>query len=69
LICDAHAVWRDIFAMKRAMLNQGLQLHGIFEVEPDFLGLPDDPTSDLAGFLRECVRAEYLRSLPKEFER
>lgn len=69
LLCDAHAVWKDIFAMKRAMLNQGLQLHGIFEVEPDFLGFPDDPTSDFAGFLRECVDAGYLRSIPKEFER
>lgn len=69
LLCEAHAVWNDIFAMKRAMLDQGIQLHGIFQVEPDFLGLPDDRTSDFAGFLRECVGAGYLSSLPKEFER
>ncbi len=69
LICDVHAAWNDIFSIKRAMLSQGLQLHSIFEIEPDFLGLPDDPSSDLAAFLRECVGAGYLRSLPKEFER
>ncbi len=69
LLCEAHAVWSDIFAMKQAMLNQGLQLHGIFQIEPYFLGLPNDRTSEFAGFLRECVGAEYIRSMPKEFER
>jgi len=65
---DAHSVWGEVYAIKRALQDKGIGLGGLFEVDPqEFFGSPLDRTSDFAGFMRDCVRAGYLGSLPKEF--
>ncbi|MDF0520649.1 hypothetical protein P0R31_25725 [Bradyrhizobium yuanmingense] len=68
LLSEVYSLWYEIFWLKRGLLNQGLPVYETLSLEPDFLGVPDG-TSDIETFLRECVRAGYLRSLPKELAR
>ncbi|MCK1357350.1 hypothetical protein [Bradyrhizobium sp. 199] len=66
LLFDLYTQHCEIFRLKRGLLNQGLGTYGVFRLEPEFLGVPNG-TSDFEIFLRECVKAGLLRSLPMEF--
>lgn len=68
LLSEVYSLWHTIFWLRRGLVNQGLPIYVTLGLEPDFLGIPDG-TSDLEVFLRQCVRAGYLRSLPKELAR
>jgi hypothetical protein len=48
-LTDAHSAWNELFAIKRGLLNKGAGLHGICQVEPEFL---DDPADRAGAFAR-----------------
>jgi hypothetical protein len=66
ILFELYSVHREIFLLKRGLLNQGLGTYGVFGLEPEFLGVPSG-TSDFEQFLQRCVSTGLLRALPKEF--
>lgn len=66
ILAEAYSLYLNIFRAKRGLLNQGLGTYGVFVLEPEFLGVPNG-TSDFESFLRQCLSAGMIRSLPKEF--
>jgi hypothetical protein len=66
-LAETHAVYVELFRMKRHLANNGHRFGGLFAVEPEFLDIPTDKTTDLADFFREAKKAGYVSSVPAEF--
>lgn len=65
-LVDVHAAYTELHGMKRALLNNGCGLHGIFDLQTDFMEMPLDKASSLAYFFRGAKAAGYISSVPKE---
>jgi hypothetical protein len=65
-LTDAHAVWTELFALKRGLLGQGIGLSNLFSADPqEFMGVPSDRASEFSEFMRDAARAGYCRELPR----
>jgi len=61
-LAPLHATWSKLFAIKGALLNQGLGLNGLFEVDAEeLLGVPSDASTEFNYLLREGAKVGYCK--------
>lgn len=65
-LAEVHAAYVELFRIKRHLANNGHRFCGLFAVEPEFLDIPTDKTTELADFFREAKAAGYISSVPAE---
>lgn len=65
-ILETHAAWRELYDLKRHLIDSGVGLRGLCLNLPDFLGTPVDPYSDMADFLRAAKNEGFISKLPAE---
>jgi hypothetical protein len=63
---EAHAVWSEIYELKRHSIDNGVGLRGLFLTTPDFLGAPNNPHSEMAEFFRAAKNGGFISSVAKE---
>jgi hypothetical protein len=67
-LVEAHNAHAELWAMERALINNGIGLRGICNNRPTFLGIPVDRTGELASFFRQAFADKHITALPKEFK-
>ena len=63
---EAQSASAEYYALRQSMVDDGINLSGLFDVLPSFLGHPRNKQSECADFFREAARAGYCK-VPKEF--
>jgi hypothetical protein len=67
-LLEVHAVWSELYGLKRHLIDNEAGLRGICSTMPDFLGSPNDKHSEFADFIMAAKREGYINSLPKAFQ-
>jgi hypothetical protein len=65
-ILETHAAWRDLYALKRHLIDSEVGLRGLCLTMPDFLSAPNNPHSEMADFLRSAKNDGFISAVPKE---
>ena len=65
-LLEAHAVYSELYALKRHLIDSGVGLRGLCLTMPDFLSTPNNQYSELADFFRAAKREGHLKEVPKE---
>jgi hypothetical protein len=64
----AHSAWRDIYNLKRHLIDNEIGLRDICQLLPtDFMGAPTDKHSKMADFFRDGKRMGWASKLPVEY--
>jgi hypothetical protein len=64
-LLNTHAIWTELFSLKRNLIEAEVGLIGLCLIEPSFLGVPVDPYSDCADFFRAAKKDGFVDAVPK----
>lgn len=66
---DVHTKWTEVYNLKRHLIDSGVGLRrGLCGSMPEFLGSPNDPYNDMAGFFAAAKRQGYIREVPQTMQ-
>jgi hypothetical protein len=63
---EAHAVWRELYDLKRHLIDSEVGLRSLCLTTPDFLGAPNDPRSEMGDFFRAAKSDGFISTVPVE---
>jgi hypothetical protein len=63
---ELHTALSELHGLKMHFIDNSIDFNGLFGTVPDFLGTPNNPNSDLAGFLRAAKNDGMISAVPRE---